>query len=309
MREKLVEAGINDHPKARYTETLLLIAGAEVLFTWTFLVLVGLFPGSSFGSLQPISSIVGFAIVGLGILEFGVVVFNVQLIWLLPEDHDESVVAPFLCCYCLLGQVLLMFPPLIIFAIVLVPLVLISIASVGWYFQKFTSLKLAKPDRLAQQTPLSMRAILWMPVFLLVLGAMPIAIAMFFGPYVFEFAVRHTDHIGIVLICSAIGMTSVSLVPLMACYGFLFLSRRGSIFQFTVAATVVLSLSLAILIEAIACNYTSAVMPLVSLAIFMFVVGVWAGFKPWQNEGLQVVIAKPAISANALTEVKFDELQ
>jgi len=86
------------------------------------LVCFGLFPGNTNGSFAPLSTAVGFAIVGLGLLEFGVVVLNVQLAWILPEEHDDSGVAPFLCGYCLLAQSLLMFPPSIIVSIVLVPL-------------------------------------------------------------------------------------------------------------------------------------------------------------------------------------------
>lgn len=295
------------YPRSKYTETLLLIAGLEVLFTWTFLFLIGLFPGRAFGTLEPISSAVGFAIVGFGILEFGVIVLNVQLIWLLPEDHDESGVAPFLCGYCLLGQVLLMFPPLIILAIVLVPLVLISVAGVGWYFQKFTSLKLAKPNRDERQKPLSMQALLWMPVCLLGLGILPIVVTMFCGPYFFEFALNHTEHLGIVLICSAMGMISVSLLPLFGCYGFLYLSQCSQSFRLTATAVLVFGLLLTMAIEALASNYTSSIMPLVSLAIFMFVGGLWVGLRPWQNDGLQVVFAKP-IRRTEMSEVRFEDL-
>ncbi len=290
-----------------YTATLVWIAGAVVLSTWAFLVFVGLFPGSALGTLQPISSAVGFAVIGLGLVEFGVVVLNVQLIWLLPDDHDESGAAPFLCGYCLLGQGLLMFPPLIILAIVLVPLVLISIAGVGWYFQKFTSLKLGKLDRVEHQDPMSIRALLWMPVFLLVLGLIPLGLAMFFGPYVFDFALSNSDRLGIVLICSAMGMMSVSLLPLIACYGFLFFSQCTRAIQVAAVATVIVCFCLSVLVESLASNHTSAIMPLVWLASFMFVIGVWAGLKPWQKEGLHVVFAKPRVSSGSIAGVTFDE--
>ena len=307
-----VEAGgtkPKDYPKSKYLETLLLIAGAEVVFTWLFLVLVGLYPGTPIGSLEPISSAVGFAIIGLGILEFGVVVLNVQLLWLLPADHDESGVAPFLCGYCLLGQVLLMFPPLIVLAIFVVPLVLLSVAGVGWYFQKFTSLKLARPDRSEQQKPLSMQAILWMPVCVLALGLLPLFITLFTGPYFFELAFHNTKYLGIVIICSSIGMMSVSCLPLLLCYGYLLFSQCARSFQWVVAIIGVFSLGMTIAIEALASDFTSSIMPLVSMGIFMFVGGLWAGLKPWQNDGLQVVFAKPTGTNEALGDVRFEDVR
>ena len=297
------------YPKSKYTEVLILIAGSEVVFAWTFLVLVGLFPGNSFRSLAPVSVVVGFIIAGLGILEYGVIVVNVQLAWILPEDHDESGVAPFLCGYCLLGQVLLMFPPLIVFAIVAVPLVLFSVAGVGWYFQKFTCLKLSKPDRHPYQHPLTLRALLWMPVCVLGMGVIPLLLPLFFGPYFFELAIANGKHLGVIIICSSIAMVSFSFLPLMACYGFLFLSRCNRSSQILATAVVILSLSLAISIEAVASNFTSAIMQLVSLAILMFVSGLWVGLNPWRKDGLRVVIAKPMSNAPAIHNVRFDELQ
>ncbi len=297
------------YPKSKYSEVLLLIAGSEVLFAWTFLVLVGLFPGNAFSSLAPVSAVVGFIIAGLGILEYGVIVVNVQLAWILPDDHDESGVAPFLCGYCLLGQVLLMFPPLIIVAIVAVPLVLISVACVGWYFQKFTSLKLSKPDRLSYQHPLSLKALLWMPVCVLGMGVIPLLLPLFFGPYFFELAITHGKHLGVIVICSSIGMISFSFLPLLACYGFLYLSRCARSMQILAIAVVILSLFTAISIEAIASNFTSAIMPLVSLAIVMFVSGLWVGLNPWRRDGLHVVIAKPMSKSPTISEVRFDDVQ
>jgi len=96
---------------------------------------------------------------GLAVLENGIVVLNVQLAWLLPDDHDESGLAPFLCGHCLLAQSLLMFPPTIFFSIVLVPLLLVRIAGVDWYFQKFTSFRLTQPGRDEYQRPLSRKRV------------------------------------------------------------------------------------------------------------------------------------------------------
>ena len=93
----VIDSNRREFPTTKYTETLLLIAGVVVLFFWTFLGFVGMFPGLDLGSLSAVSSAVGFAIAGLGFLEFGVVVLNVQLAWILPNDHEESGVAPFLC--------------------------------------------------------------------------------------------------------------------------------------------------------------------------------------------------------------------
>ncbi len=298
-----------DYPKTKYIETLFLIAGIEVLFSWTFLVLAGLLPSRAISSIAPASTAVGFAILGLGMLEYGVVVLNVQLAWLLPDDHDESGVAPFLCGYCLLAQVLLMFPPLIIVAIVVVPLLLISIAVVGWYFQKFTSLRLAKAGQVVFQYPLSMRSLLWMPVWLIGLGAIPLILFLFCGPNLFELAVAKGRYFGVAVICSAMGMVAVSFLPLLICYSFLFISQSTRSFQIVSTTGAVLSLGLAIAIEALASNFTSAIMPLVSLAIAMFVAGLWMGLMPWRKDGLQVVFAKPSSEGFATVDVKFDDLQ
>jgi len=297
-----------DYPKTKYTETLFLIAGIEVLFSWTFLVLVGLLPSRTISSLAPASTAVGFAILGLGILEYGVVVLNVQLAWILPDDHDESGVAPFLCGYCLLAQILLMFPPLIIVAIVVVPLLLISIAVVGWYFQKFTSLRLSTAGQEVFQYPLSMKSLLWMPVWLLGLGLIPPMLFLFCGPNLFELAVTNGRYLGVAVICSAMGMVAVSFLPLLVCYSFLFISQSTRSFQIVSTAVAVLSLGLAMAIEALASNFTSAIMPLVSLAIAMFVAGLWMGLLPWRKDGLQIVFAKPS-HGFAVVEVKFDDVQ
>lgn len=308
MTTNAVDYHRREYPETKYTETLLLIAAAEVLFSWAFIVLVGLFPGNAIGSLAPASTAVGFAIAGLGILEFGVVVLNVQLAWILPDDHAESGVAPFLCGYCLLGQVLLMFPPLIIVAIVIVPLLLISIACVGWYFQKFTSLKLSKAGADEHQTPLSMKALLWMPVCLLGLGLLPLMLVFFCGPSYFEFAITNAKYTGVVVIWSSIGMVGVSFLPLMVCYAFLFWSQCNRFFQTVLATIALLSLGLAIVVEALASNFTSGVMPLLSIAMFMFVSGLWLGLSPWRKGGLHVVFAKPLVACRGMHDVKFDEL-
>ena len=297
----------NEYPSTRYTHTLLWIAGTEVLFFWSFLCLLGVFPNLATTSLAPVSSVFGFIIVGLGILEFGVVVLNVQLAWLLPGDHDESGVAPFLCGYCLLAQSLLMFPPLVMVSVVVVPLVLISLAFVGWYFQKFTSLKLIRPGREAMQSPLSLRSLLWMPASFLGLGLIPIALSLFGGPYLFELAITNWKHLGFVVMCSAMGMMSVSFIPLALCYSFLYLCRCSQPVKILTLTTVALCFGLGISIEAILSGFGSAIVPLALIAVVMFVAGVWSGLKPWQQDGLQVDIAKPSYRTT-LQDVKFDDL-
>lgn len=297
----------NEHSKIRYTQTLLWIAGMEVLLFWSFLTLVGFFPTQALTSLAPIASALGFIIVGLGILEFGIVVLNVQLAWLLPDDHDESGVAPFLCGYCLLAQSLLMFPPLVMVAVVFVPLLLISLASVGWYFQKFSSLKLARNGRGAQQSPLSLRALLWMPVSLLGLGMIPILLSFVCGPYYFQLAINNWRYLGFVVMCSAIGMMSVSFLPLAICYAFLYLDRCSWSVKKVTTVILVLFFSFGIAIETILSGFGSAFMPLALIAVVMFVAGVWSGLKPWRLDGLRVVIAKPACKTS-VPDVKFDDL-
>jgi hypothetical protein len=307
MATDAITSDTNDYPRTQYTQTLLWIGAAEVVFFWGFLVLVGLFPRQAITSFAPISSIFGFIIVGLAILEFGVVVLNVQLAWLLPDDHDESGVAPFLCGYCLLAQSLLMFPPLVMVAVVVVPLLLISLASVGWYFQKFTSLKLAKHGSVAMQSPLSLRALLWMPICLLGLGIIPIMLSLFCGPYYFELAITNWKHLGFVVICSAMGMMSVSFLPLAICYAFLYLDRCSRSAKILTTAIVILIFGSGIAIEATLSNFSSPIMPLALIAVVMFVAGVWSGLKPWQLDGLRVVIAKPIYRPD-VADVKFDDL-
>lgn len=297
-----------EYPETKYTETLILIAAAEVLFSWVFLILIGLFPGSAIGSFASASTAVGFAIAGLGILEFGVVVLNVQLAWILPDDHQESGVAPFLCGYCLLGQVLLMFPPLIIVAIVIVPLLLISIACVGWYFQKFTSLRLSKAGSDAHQTPLSLKALLLMPVCVLSLGLLPLAIVFFCGYGYIDLAIINAKYTGVVIICSSIVMVTVSFLPLVVCYAFLFWSQCNRFFQTLLAMIVIFCVAFAIAIEAFTSNFRSGIMPLLAIALFMFVFGLWLGLSPWHNGGLRVVFARPSVTCRKDIEVKFDEL-
>ncbi len=307
MANDAITISTNEYPRTRYTQPLIWIAGSVVLFFWSFLILVGVFPNQATTSLAPVSSVLGFIIAGLAILEFGIVVLNVQLAWLLPVDHDESGVAPFLCGYCLLAQSLLMFPPLVMVSVVVVPLVLISLASVGWYFQKFTSIKLVKPGRDELQRPLSLRSLLWMPASLLGLGLIPIALSLFCGPYLFELAITHWKHLGFVVICSATGMMSVSFVPLSLCYAFLYLDRCSQSVKIVTLATVSLCFGLGISIEAILSGFGSAIVPLALIAVVMFVAGVWSGLKPWQLDGLQVVIAKP-IYGTGVPDVKFDEI-
>ena len=297
----------NEYPRTRYTHTLLWIAGAEILFFWSFLILIGVFPNQATTSLAPVSSVLGFIIAGLAILEFGIVVLNVQLAWLLPVDHDESGVAPFLCGYCLLAQSLLMFPPLVMVSVVVVPLVLISLASVGWYFQKFTSLKLVKPDSNVMQCPMSLRSLLWMPASLLGLGLIPIVLSLFCGPYLFELAINNWKHLGFVVICSATGMMSVSFVPLALCYAILYLDRCSRTVKTLTLATIALCFGLGISIEAILSGFGSAIVPLALIAVVMFVAGVLSGLKPWQLDGHKVVIAKPSFGT-VVPDVKFDDL-
>ncbi len=298
----------HEYPKNTHTETLLLIAGVEVFFFWTFLLCVGLFPGNATGPLAPISSAIGFAILGLGILEFGIVVLNVQLAWILPDEHDESGVAPFLCGYCLLAQSLLMFPPLIIVAIVFVPLLLISIASVGWYVQKFTCLKLAKPNSLAFQHPLTLRNLLLMPVGLLGLGLLPVSLLLFFGANYFENVVGTSSSFGFVIICSAFGMLSISFLPLVICYLVLFVWQRDRVFQMWAFASTILFFVFAMTVETIASRFTSCVVPLVALAATMFAAGVWTALTPWMKSGLRVVVAKPHPPITSQEYLKFDDL-
>jgi hypothetical protein len=308
MATDAITNSTHEYPSTRYTHTLLWIAGTEVLFFWSFLILLGVFPNQATTSLAPVSSVFGFIIVGLGILEFGVVVLNVQLAWLLPGDHNESGIAPFLCGYCLLAQSLLMFPPLVMVSVVVIPLVLISLAFVGWYFQKFTSLKLVRPGSDVMQSPLSLRSLLWMPASFLVLGLIPIALSLFCGPYLFELAITNWKHLGFVLMCSAMGMMSVSFLPLALCYSILYLDRCSRSVKRITLATVALCFVLAISIEAILSGFGSAIVPLALIAVVMFVAGVWSGLKPWQQVGLQVGIAKPIYRVNT-PDVKFDEIE
>jgi len=42
------------------------------------------------------------------------------------------------------------------------------------------------------------------------------------------------------------------------------------------------------------------------IAVVMFVAGVWSGLKPWQLDGLRVVIAKPIYRPD-VADVKFDD--
>lgn len=307
MAKDAITNSNNEYPRTRYTQPLLWIAGAVVLFFWSFLILVGVFPNQATTSLAPVSSVLGFIIAGLAILEFGIVVLNVQLAWLLPVDHDESGVSPFLCGYCLLAQSLLMFPPLVVVSVVVVPLVLISLASVGWYFQKFTSLKLVRPGRDELQSPLSLRSLLWMPASLLGLGLIPIALSLLCGPFLFELAMTNWKHLGFVVICSATGMMSVSFLPLALCYAILYLDRCSRSVKILTVATVTLCFGLGIFIEAILSGFGSAIVPLALIAVVMFVAGVWSGLKPWQLDGLRVVIAKPIYRTDVLG-VKFDDV-
>ena len=307
MATDAIRNSANEYPRTRYTHPLLWIAGTEILFVWSFLILLGLFPNQATTSLAPVSSVFGFVIVGLGILEFGVVVINVQLAWLLPVDHDEAGVAPFLCGYSLLAQSLLMFPPLVMVSVVVVPLVLISLAYVGWYFQKFTSLKLVKPGSNAMQNPLSLRSLLWMPASLLGLGLIPIALSLFCGPYLFELAITNWKHVGFVVICSSMGMMSVSFLPLALCYSFLYLDRCSRSVKKLTLATLALCFGLAIAIEAILSGFGTAIVPIALIAVVMFVAGVWSGLRPWQQDGLQVDFAKPSYGTT-LPDVKFDDL-
>jgi hypothetical protein len=307
MATDAIIGNTNEYPRTRYTQTLLWIVGTEVLLFWSFLTLVGFFPTAAVTWLAPIASVLGFIIFGLGILEFGIVVLTVQLAWLLPDDHDESGVAPFLCGYCLLAQSLLMFPPLVVVAVVVVPLVLISLAAVGWYFQKFTSIKLAANGRVAHQSPLSLRDLLWMPVSLLGLGMIPILLSFVCGPFYFELAITNWKHLGFVVMCSAIGMMSVSFLPLSICYTFLYLDKCNRHVKILTTVFVVFCFGFGIAIEAIFSDFGSAIVPLALIVVVMFVAGVWSGLKPWRLDGLGVVIAKPVCTTSVL-DVKFDDI-
>ena len=102
-------------------------------------------------------------------------------------------------------------------------------------------------------------------------------------------------------------MVTVSFLPLLVCYSFLIISQSTRSVQIVSTTVAVLSLGLAIAIDALASNFTSAIMPLVSLAIAMFVAGLWMGLTPWRKDGLQIVFAKPS-HGFVVVEVKFDDV-
>jgi hypothetical protein len=296
------------YPKTEYIHTLLIVGVVEIALSWLFLALSGLVPNAYASMLQPITAILGFVLIGVGVIEFGVVVVTVQLAWILPDDHDESGVSPFLCGYCLLGQSLLMFPPTIMIAIFLVPLLTISLSWVGWYFQKFTSLKLSTRQRPATQKPLSMSSLLWMPAALLGLGAMPLLPLLFLGPTIFDLAMTNQQYIGFVVICSSIAMASIAIGPLTVCYGYLFLNQCSRGTRSIVIVAIAMTLVMAFAVEFLASDYTSAVVPYVAIAMVLFAGGVWAGLRPWELAGLHVVIAKPLMRAEAIEDIPFDQI-
>ena len=72
---------------------------------------------------------------------------------------------------------------------------------------------------------------------------------------------------------------------LILCYSFLFWSQCNRSFQVVIVTTAFLSMGLAIGVEVVASNCTSCIMPLLSMAMFMFVSGLWLGLSPWRKGG------------------------
>jgi len=283
--------------RVSYIETLMLIAGIEVVLTWTMMISFGL-SGAPGGTIDPITSILAFAIAGLGLLEFGVVVWNVQLTWLLPQDHDQAGESPFLCGYCLLGQLLLMFPPSILVALVCVPVLLFCVSTIGWYVQKFTSLRLAYSSQEEFQKPLGLRELLMMPVYSIGLGLFPVPLTMIF----------RERQPGLFFLTYIFALLATAFVPVILCYAFLYLCRYSWKVYFAVVFGLVSLCLSAVTSEMVLNNGKSSIALIVSAGVLMFVAGLWIGYRQWLESGMRVVIAKPLLAQVEIRSPAFDEL-
>ena len=303
--EKLSRPSKN-YPTIPYTETLMVVAGVVVLIAWAFLLSTGSNQfsfiagksGAALSSLDPVSSALGFMLLGLGFVELGVVVWTVQLAWILPNDHDESGVSPFLCGYCLLGQFLLMFPPLIMLAVVVVPIGLFTLACIGWYFQKFTGLKLSLRGDDQYQNPITMWDLLMMPIYLICFAAIPLGALTFFS-----YEVR-----GMFVITVTIGMLLAALVPVLLCYSFLYLYRLKNSIRRMIGVAVVVVICLIVWLEGMLTQGASGVTLAIAFGLAMITAGMRLGFHPWMNEGIQVVIARPYFATKTQASIGFDEV-
>jgi len=146
-----------------------------------------------------------------------------------------------------------------------------------------------------------------MPVALIGLGAIPMSLILFYGPNYYD-VVGNSEYFGFIIICSALGMISLSFLPLVACYLFLIIRQQNRGFQVWSIATTIIGVVLAVIVEALASGFRSVVVPLVSLAATMFLLGVWIGLRPWIKAGLQVVVAKPYPPIRAAEYVRFDDI-
>ncbi len=75
---------------------------------------------------------------------------------------------------------------------------------------------------------------------------------LFCEPNLFELAMTNSRYLGVAIICSAMGMVTVSFWPLLVCYSFLFISQSTRSFQIVSTTVAVLSLGPAMTVDVLA---------------------------------------------------------